>query len=394
MSQPELRVLGVMTGTSCDGLDAACLSFSSSSWRTLWTRSIPYSSSLRNRVFAYQEPKSKHSTVDLLSLNRDLGAWYGKVLKEMIQEFDPDSRPHVIANHGQTVAHFPKAHVTFQMGDATLISTQTATTSISQFRNGDMAVGGQGAPLVPVFHRLLARQFAGSGEGVVIQNMGGIGNLTYVGPGGSLISFDTGPGNVWIDAAVSKITRGKFKMDTDGKIAAQAAPNPAVIKKLLSHKFFKLAPPKSTGRDEINPTYFFSKAGKLKGAAMVSTATAATVETLAMAYENYILSKGVPIYKIFLVGGGAKNPAIIHGLQARMGNIPVASLAQQEINPQFVEAQAFALYGLMCLFGKPIGGPWTGAQGFGPPGLICPGSNWNEVLERVTALKTSGVRYL
>ncbi len=377
-----IRVLGCMTGTSCDALDAACLEFDETGhFEPLWEASRPYPKSLRDRVLKLQKPGTKESLKTWFELNRDLGAWYAKTLAEIIgKESKGAKRPHIIANHGQTIGHFPaKASKGFtcQFGDSTRIAQQTGITVVSSFREGDMAAGGQGAPLVPMFHHMLSKQLGGSG--IAIHNIGGISNLTYIGPREQVIAFDTGPGNLWIDAATELATRGKMKFDRGGKLALSADLDWTAVQKVLNGKYFKQKPPKSTGRDDFPFSLLKSKT-KTKGAELVATATWVTIESIARAYEEFILDQALPLHTVFICGGGANNLAIIEGLRARIPAIEFASLEEAGLDPQYIEAQAFAVFGWLALQGKPVGGVWTGATGFGPPAHIIPGANWSEVL--------------
>jgi anhydro-N-acetylmuramic acid kinase len=387
----SLRILGVMTGTSCDGLDAVCLEVSTGAdagleWKPLWNASAPYPSELKKRVLRFQLPKAKTSALELLALNRDLGTWYGKTLSKMIASHDP--KPQLIANHGQTVCHFPDEEVTLQLGDPARIAQVTGLSVISQFRTGDMAAGGQGAPLLPLFHKILGEHFANGRpemEGIAIHNLGGISNLTYLGPQGSLyevFAFDTGPANIWIDEAVSKVTGGKKGFDRNGALASKGSVDADAVKKAMKHPYFKRSVPKSTGRDDF-PFVYFQKLTRARGNDLVATATAITVESIARAYEEYILSNGLPLSAIFLAGGGAKNKTLVDWLSDRMPSVmiqPISEAGFRGLEDQMIEPMGFALFAFLSLLGQPIGGTWTGVDGFGPPGQITPGENWGDVL--------------
>lgn len=378
----SIRIVGVMTGTSCDGLDAACMEFGSKIWRPLWSKSAPYPTPLRKRVLKIQEPGTRISLRDYLVLNRDLGAWYAVTLAKML-----DRKPSVdaVANHGQTVAHFPGDRVTLQMGDSSWITSILGVTTISQFRVGDLAAGGEGAPLAPLFHRMLARQLNRK-RGIAIHNLGGISNLTYLSARGEVIAFDTGPANAWIDAATEKATRGESKFDRDGKLGAKGHPDEWCVQKILKNPYFLRKPPKSTGRDDF-PIEAFMRATRAKGADLVATATAITVESIARAYEEYILDAGHDIEAILLTGGGSRNRTIVNGLRSRLPDIEILKMEDLGFDSQFIEAQAFAYFGFRALLGLPLGGTWTGVKGFGSPGQITPGQNWRGLLAKVAQLR-------
>jgi anhydro-N-acetylmuramic acid kinase len=378
-----IRAMGIMTGTSCDGLDAACIVISASGWEPLWSESLPYPAPLRKRVLAAQLPGAKLSLRELLELHRDLGEWYAKSAAKIARSKSALA-PHLIANHGQTISHFPAAKaqgMTLQLGDPSRIARETGLTVVSQFRDGDMAAGGQGAPLVPLFHRMIAYGLSQGQppQGIAIHNIGGISNVTYLGPDDRIIAFDTGPGNLWIDAAAERATRGKLKMDRGGRLAMQGEVDERGLATLLRHPFFKLAPPKSTGRDDFTPAGLFAGT-RAKGADLVATATAVTIESIARAYENHIRKAGLPLEAIYVCGGGAKNPSLMEGLRARLDPVPVGTLDEAGLDASLIEAQAFAMFGFLSLQGQPLGGSWTGARGYAPPGMITPGENWPDLI--------------
>ena len=380
-TRAKIRVLGVMTGTSCDGMDAACLEISQSGWKALWAAKVGYPASLRARVLSAQKPAAQFTSLEWLKLNRDLGDWYATSISTMIRNSSP--KPDLIANHGQTLAHFPAAEnagMTMQLGDPSRIAFATGITTVSNFRDGDMAAGGEGAPLVPLFHSLLAHVLDPKKQGIAIHNIGGISNLTYVSPQGDVLAFDTGPGNIWIDAAAEKVTEGRRKMDLGGKLAAQGRVDWAAVTSLLKHPYFKRSAPKSTGRDEFPSELFFSKL-KNREASPVATATALTIESIAQAYEQFVLKKKHPLKSIFFCGGGAKNGVLMEALAERLNFVEVRKLEDYGLNPELIEAQAFAYFGYLALNGVALGGKWTGAQGFAPPAHIIPGKNWRKLIQ-------------
>jgi len=390
----RLRVVGVMTGTSCDGLDAVCIEIDAAKWisnfhydwKVLWQKSVAYPNSLRKRVISIQQPDCKQPLKALLELDRDLGSWYGKSLAKILSAITPHQRPHLIANHGQTIGHFPSSRhrgTTFQIGDPTRIAHSTNVTVVAGFRKGDMAAGGQGAPLVPLFHKILADKLAPRSRGICIHNIGGISNLTYIGEDENhFLAFDTGPGNIWIDLAAEKASRGRIRMDKNGKLARKGRVDYQALKQVLKHPFFKTPPPRSTGRDDF-PFALLLKNTHAKGNALVATATAITVETIAGSYERWIIKRGWPLETIYLCGGGAKNPTLVQGLKERLPGITVKTSDEAGLNSKYIEAQAFALFGFLALIGRPVGGKWTGAKGFGPPAHIIPGKNWLELIAKI-----------
>ncbi len=380
----RITIAGVMTGTSCDGVDIAAIEFDPESWTPKWEASLPYPKKLRERVFKLQAPGAKTSVEEIFSLHTEIGDWFGDVLLDLIEGLSADERPAAIAMHGQTIAHHPtkRPHgFTVQLGDPTRVAEKTGRTVISNFRQGDLAANGEGAPLVPLYHYLLSSILPGGHDGIAIHNLGGISNFTYIDPKGGIIACDTGPANVWIDAAMEKNTKGKKHFDAGGAVALEGKINLPVLKALLKHPYLKLPAPKSTGRDDFPPEYFLSRAKAVKGNDLVATATAYTVETIAQAYERFILKDRQPLSAIYLCGGGAKNEAIRFWLSDRLDGIEVRTIEDHGFESQYIEAQAFSFLGYRSLLGLPVGGKWTGVEEFAPPGMITPGKNWMQVLK-------------
>lgn len=378
-----LRVLGVMTGTSCDGLDLACLEFKDGKVKPLFEKSLAYREDLRQRVLDLQKPGVSISLAALLELNRDLGLWYASELRKALQR--ARVTVDVISLHGQTVAHFPRlaeGGVTLQLGDASRVAVATGATVVSQLREGDMAAGGQGAPLVPRFHQLLAAAVFRKPEAIAIHNIGGVSNLTYFGPKGKILAFDTGPGNMWIDAAVHKISKGKESFDFNGRRSAVGTIDEMAVQRILRHPFFTQPLPKSTGRDDF-PSELLFKATAARGDSLVATAAEITIVSIAQAYEKYILSAGLPLKNVVVCGGGARNRTVLKGLSGRLPSIGVISIDELGWDSQFVEAHAFAYFGYLTLVGQPLGGDWTGSKQYGPPGHIIPGRNWLELVRKI-----------
>lgn len=371
----RMTIAGAMTGTSCDGLDVSCVRFEpDGKWRVLWSAEAAYPKELRKRVLAAQLPGATLSLREWGAMNRDVGIWIGRSVAKMIAGH-PNQKPDAIASHGQTVAHFPAAKkmgYTIQLGETARIAAATGLTTITDFREGDMAAGGQGAPLAPGFHALMA----GGRVGIAIHNLGGISNLTYFGSG-EIIAFDTGPGNCWIDAAAEEATGGKWKFDRGGELARKGRADLRAVETVLRHKFFAKAPPKSTGRDDF-PFSLLKAATKGTGADLVATATEATVESIVRAYE-----KRLPLQAIYFCGGGARNGYLLESIQKRMSGVKVDRVEALGYDSKTLEAQAFAYFGHRALLGLELGGSWTGVDGWASPARITPGRNWGEILRRL-----------
>jgi anhydro-N-acetylmuramic acid kinase len=376
-----MKILGVMTGTSCDGMDAACAEFSRNGWESLWTKSAPYPRALRDRVLSAQLPNSKLSLREWGELHRDLGIWIARTLQKILGKTPPHLRPQAIASHGQTVAHFPAANkqgFTIQLADPSRIAELTGLTVISNFRDGDMAAGGEGAPLAPRFHKLIA----GSRTGISIHNLGGISNLTYLGPKNLILAFDTGPANLWIDAATELITRGKQKFDRNGALGRTAQFDGSAVEAVLHDQFFRRRPPKSTGRDDF-PFRKLLQTTSVRDAGLVATATAITVKSIARAYSDFILKKNLPLDTIYFTGGGARNSFLIESLRKHLPGIRIAQLTELGVDPYYLEANAFAYFGCLALRGHAVGGHWTGVCDWAPPARVIPGRNWSQIVRRL-----------
>jgi anhydro-N-acetylmuramic acid kinase len=304
-----------------------------------------------------------------------------RALENILAKIPTRRQPIAIACHGQTVAHFPAAKklgFTIQLGDPSRIAEATGLTVISNFRNGDMAAAGEGAPLSPRFHKFIA----GARTGISIHNLGGISNLTYLGPKNLVVAFDTGPANVWIDAAAELVTGGKQKFDRNGNLARSAQPELRAVDRILKNKFFTRPPPKSTGRDDF-PFSMLLDATRSRDAALVATATAITIESIARGYERFILKKNLPLNTIYFTGGGARNRFLLQLLRTRLGGIPVAPSTELGIDPHYLEANAFAYFGYLALQGQALGGAWTGVRGWAPPAHVTPGRAWPQIVRQL-----------
>lgn len=386
-----ITVMGAMTGTSCDGIDAIAIEFTSSGqWKARQSDTFSYPASLRKRVLGAQLSDKKTAARDWLLLDRDLGDWYAdvfnKILKKQGKSID------AIANHGQTVAHFPKDEVTWQLGDPARIAQQTGYTVLSHFRQGDMAAGGQGAPLVPLFHAELIttlHQLHPEFDKIAIHNLGGISNLSYRADKNSeLLAFDTGPANLWIDEAMEHISHGRLKFDRSGKTARQGNADEKAVKKILKHPYFSKIPPKSTGRDDF-PFELLLKNTRTKGADLVATATEMTLESIAQAYERWVLPSrsSSKAFAIFFAGGGAENLYLLEKLSHRLPHVKIKTLHSQipGLTPQNLESTAFAYLGYRSLLGQSLGGKWTGKRPeLAPPAMITPGANWESLVKKLS----------
>ena len=394
MTDKRILICGVMTGTSCDGIDLATIDYNEEGWTPVWEASREYPAKLRERVLRIQDPGTKTSVREIYELNRDIGVFYADAITRTFSQLEPDEQPHVIAMHGQTVGHFPgqKPGFTVQLGDPTLLVQATGLTVVSHFREGDLASGGQGAPLATGFHSLLADALDGADTGVVIINLGGISNFSYIGPKDLILASDMGPACALIDRATSDFTKGKKIFDEYGDLAREGEVDLPALKKLLKHPYFKKAYPKTTGRDEFHWDYVKKAVGpKLKGKNLIATLSALTIESVYQGVKTAVMDKKYPLRSVYLSGGGSRNLFILEHLEERFAeeDISVLSLDETEFSSQHIEAQAFSYLGYRTLLGLPVGGSFTGSTGFGAPGWITPGVNWSQVIERLQRLPKS-----
>jgi len=351
-------VAGVMSGTSADGIDVALVKITATNGnpkiKLLAHHAVSYSAALRRAVLAAMDTKQT-STAELARLNWRLGLAYAEAVRAAVEKHRV--KIDLIGCHGQTVYHQAKAAAyagrrvacTWQLGEPALIAAELRVPVVSNFRPADMAGGGQGAPLVPLLDYVL---FADEKRMRVLQNIGGIGNLTAI-PANStaegLIAFDTGPGNMVIDALMERFFQKKY--DRDGRVAASGRVLEEVVKEVLRGSYFSHRPPKSAGREQFGTAFaanFASNCEKAGGGPedTVATATALTMESIAMAYERFVkpLNKG-NVLDYIVSGGGARNTTLMKMLRERlepMGCKVVVSDAMG-VPSQAKEAVAFAL---------------------------------------------------
>jgi anhydro-N-acetylmuramic acid kinase len=349
--------VGLMSGTSLDGISAAVVRFTERDGRTqfelLAFRSTPYSKPQRDRMLAAM---TRGSAAEYSSLGFDFGAWLGEAAIGVIADAGV-SRKEIIAigSHGQTLWH-NAPHDTWQFGESAVIAERTGVDVVSDFRVADVAAGGQGAPLVPIADALL---WSGEKHWRALQNIGGIGNVTVVPPCGTLEgvrAFDTGPGVGVIDAVVREL-EPSLPYDVDGKLASAGTPVDAVVDELLAAPYFKAPPPKSTGRELFNAAYVAALISRTRAARhgamtpdIVATATALTARSIADAYQRFLPE---PIEEVLLSGGGAKNPALTQMIEQLVNNVVVRRFGDVFVDGEAKEAIAFALLAKLFIERKP-----------------------------------------
>jgi len=345
--------LGLISGTSMDGIDAALVDFGADGLRVLATATTPYPAALRERLLEAIAPTARFTLHDYATLHIEVGRQFAASALHLLEAAAIEAGAiAAIGSHGQTLRHHVEGPFPYsvQIGDAATVAARTGITTVADFRSLDIALGGQGAPLVPPFH---ARYLGAADRVRVIVNIGGISNLTILPAGGGSASagFDAGPGNCLMDDWI-RARRGCHH-DVDGAWAASGRVLPDLLRRFLQDEYFALAPPKSTGRETYNLAYVEARlAGEPCAEADVqATLCALTVETIAQAVERAV-PDGDP--EVLVCGGGARNGHLMEALARRLAPRPVASTAVHGVDPDYVEACAFAWLARQRLHGAAV----------------------------------------
>lgn len=333
--------IGMMSGTSADGIDAAAVALDvpATAVRVLATASAPYPESLRSAILALGEGGPTRAA-DIARLHREIGERYADLAHDLVERVASDVRPDVIGLHGQTVAHLPREHVTLQLGDASRVAQRTGVPAVADFRSADIAAGGEGAPLVPFADLVLF----GRAAPAAVLNIGGIANLTLIARDApdAVVAFDTGPGNMVIDgvAALEGATH-----DADGSGAARGRVDLETLSELLGHPYFSRRAPKSTGREQFGATFaarlaeIVQRHGGTHDDAL-ATATALTARTIAQAL---VRESRVAPQRVLVAGGGARNPTLIAMLRDALGATALETTDAHDVPSTYREAIAFAV---------------------------------------------------
>ena len=381
-----MNVIGLMSGTSGDGVDAALVGIRGRGHdlhvAPLAFATYPYPTSLRARVL----DSALHGTVaEICHLNAALGEVFAKAVHRVIRAAglraaDVD----LIGSHGQTLHHLPQPvrepgvgliRSTLQIGEPAVIAERTGITTVAQFRSRDVAAGGQGAPLAPYVHHLLFRD---ARRAILIVNLGGISNVPYLPAAGgveTLRAFDTGPGNMILDALVQRLTHGRQAMDQGGRMAARGTVDPKLLTELLAHPFLRRRPPKSTGREEFGASILTCvlRAGRqrrLSTADLLATGSLFTAMAVGSA-RRWL--KG-PVDEVIVGGGGVRNRTLMADLAAVFQPTPVRTFDEVGWDSKAFEAIAFAVLAYQTIHGAAANVP--GATGARRPvvlGAITPG---------------------
>lgn len=337
---PESRdglYVGLMSGTSADGVDAALCSFSGAP-RTHASLTYPWPAQLRERVLAMAQDQQRLDLDALGHLDVLVGELFADATLALLEKADtPAARIEAIGSHGQTLRHRPDGPhpFTLQIGDPSVIAARTGIDTVADFRRADVAGGGQGAPLMPAFHDQLLRSPRHT-RGIL--NLGGIANLTVLRHGAAPRGFDTGPANCLLDAWCRKHTAADY--DRDGAWATSGQSNQALLDALLNDSYFSRPPPKSTGREYFNLAWLQQRAhlAAVSPVDVQASLLALTIASVANAIETF----APDIEQVWVCGGGVHNQALMAALTQALAPRSVASTIRLGVDPDFVEAAGFA----------------------------------------------------
>jgi anhydro-N-acetylmuramic acid kinase len=338
-----ILALGLMSGTSCDGIDAALLTTDGRAQVAFGpVLSEPYPEDFRGRLRAVL---GGHGAV--ANVSEELTRRHAAVVDRLLKRADlMPAAIQVLGFHGQTILHEPEKRRTWQIGDGALLAKLTGIDTVSDFRSADVAAGGQGAPFVPLYHQALAAKLA---RPLAVLNIGGVANVSFIGDDeDSLLAFDTGPGNALIDDWAFRHT-GR-PVDEDGRLASAGRVDRKALASLMSHGYFALAAPKSLDRDAFDP----AAVSQLSPADGAATLVAFTAASIAHSREALPEAPG----RWLVTGGGRHNPALMAAL-ARLVEAPVRPVEAVGWDGDALEAQAFAYLAVRSLAGLPLSLPTT-----------------------------------
>ncbi|MFA6091613.1 MAG: anhydro-N-acetylmuramic acid kinase [Elusimicrobiota bacterium] len=343
-----MLALGLMSGTSADGVSLALVRVDGGKLRVLAHETYPYSPELSQRILA--APRA--SAPELCRLNFELGAVFARCAKRFMRDNRvPKGAVGAVGSHGQTVIHLPEDRLpsTLQIGEPSFLAESVGAPVVSDFRPRDMAVGGEGAPLAPFFDEYVF----GGGSLRALQNLGGIGNAAFVGKGIKTFGFDTGPGNCLMDLAVRRMSNGRKVFDRDGRIALCGRIDEALAGCLLKQGFFARRPPKTLDRAAFGEQYLrrHFPAGRMRHEDAVATLTYFTALSVSDAVRRF-RPKNIPLSELIVSGGGALNPALMGHLRRLLAPVPVRSISEHGIHALAKEPAMMALLAVLAVEGK------------------------------------------
>lgn len=357
--------IGLMSGTSLDGVDAVLVDYSGNAHRVIGDAFNPYDDRLRAQLLSLHQPYAGELH-DAAVLGNQLARMYARAVDDLLRKTGILRQDIVaIGCHGQTIRHRPDAGYTIQLGNGALLAELSGILVVCDFRSRDLAAGGEGAPLVPAFH---ASVFSHPSAHRVIVNIGGIANLSDLPPSGDVRGFDTGPGNALMDAWIQQHLGKPF--DKDGAWAQSGRPDDKLLNSLLADEFFSRKPPKSTGRETFHlPWVEQHLTGRERPEDVQATLLALTTSSIARSVRSYCAGTT----EVYLCGGGAQNRALISSLKAMLPGVSIARTDELGVGADWVEACAFAWLANQALQRRPGNLPAvTGARGVRILGAIYP----------------------
>jgi anhydro-N-acetylmuramic acid kinase len=354
-----------MSGTSLDGIDVAIVDIEGRRVETIGFTSTPYTAKIREAILAVSNTNTH--TAQISRLNYQLSELYARAVQRTTSRFGPIE---LIGCHGQTVFHEGRSN-TLQLGEPAVLAERTGVTVVSNFRARDIAAGGQGAPLVPFVDYLLFRH---ARRARVALNIGGIANITVIPAGAApdqVIAFDTGPGNMVIDALASEYSNGRMSCDRGGRIAHAAKVDSALLRDLMKDPYYRARPPKSAGREQYGSEFVARmKASRATLPDLIATATVLTSATIAQAVHAH----APDATELIASGGGVHNPEILNHLAALLPKVAIATSTDYGVDADAKEAIAFAVLAAETWKGQTSNLPSaTGARRAVVLGSITPG---------------------
>jgi len=380
--------IGLMSGTSADGVDAALVDWPDDAALRPFDlrafREVGFAPELQQRI--HHLAAGRVAGGEALAELAELDVLLGERFAEAALAVAADARVaiedvRVIGSHGQTVAHHPERNATLQIGDPSVIAERTGRTVVADFRARDMAAGGEGAPLAPFFH---LAAIGHETENRVVLNLGGIANLTWLPAGaapGDVVAFDVGPANALIDGVVRVVSDGRDTLDRHGQRALRGRVDPDLLGRLMRDEFLERRPPKSTGRERYGSAEAEALADEWTRARkdvddLLATLVAFTAEATALACRE-LLPGGAEVERLLVGGGGAKNPAMFAALVRAMPRTAVQALDKAGVPADAAEAMAFSLMARNALLGVPNHLPQcTGAERAAVLGEFVPGRDF------------------
>ena len=370
-----MKVIGMISGTSYDGMDIACCEFEqvgdTIEIKQIGFSSVEYSQELHDLI-ADSMPPRNITMERVCILDTYIAQEFSRAAQEVMKRFD--FQPDLIVSHGQTIFHWinasHEAKGTLQLGEPAWIAEETGIAVLSNIRSRDVAAGGHGAPLVSILDHLL---FSTSEQPVGALNLGGISNITVAGRDLTSIAYDIGPANGLMDAAISAHTNGLKSYDEQGAIADSGNVDRELLKIFLLEPYYNLTAPKSTGKELFHLPYIIERAGEVDTwnlPDLMATLLELTVETVAREVEKFRLTK------LYVAGGGSANPVLMATLTQRLPHCELLLMSALGIDPRAKEGVAFALIGFLSMNGHTGQVPsCTGARGERILGSLTPGKN-------------------